>query len=386
MRQFIVSLYIINKRLLFRWTYWIMLVSALMLAVCIKFIPKEGIGYSIALYLPKEEKVISQRIHSALSEKKSLFYVKMVKNKEEAISMVRKKDADMAWIVSDDWRNKLDDFARGKEVKKTFMDIYMDKDDIINQYSRELIYGIFYKEISYSIYESWTKKEIGSFTEEEVKSMYQSMVVEDRLFSMKELGNQKKDFILDKNKIFLSPIRGIFSLLLLLTAFLSMLELEEEKSIWLWMRVGRNPIFPYLYLLFPSFYMGVFILFSYRYLGIYQSTRMEFITLSLLQISSITLSVLLRDILKKKKIIKGILLPLLVLSLIFSPVFLEIKGYEAVKVFLPNYHYLESFSKVNSLIGFGVYAGSVSFLSFVVRFQTNLKKIFKTLISRETKY
>jgi len=363
-----------------------MLVSALMLAVCIKFIPKEGIGYSIALYLPKEEKVISQRIHSALSEKKSLFYVKMVKNKEEAISMVRKKDADMAWIVSDDWRNKLDDFARGKEVKKTFMDIYMDKDDIINQYSRELIYGIFYKEISYSIYESWTKKEIGSFTEEEVKSMYQSMVVEDRLFSMKELGNQKKDFILDKNKIFLSPIRGIFSLLLLLTAFLSMLELEEEKSIWLWMRVGRNPIFPYLYLLFPSFYMGVFILFSYRYLGIYQSTRMEFITLSLLQISSITLSVLLRDILKKKKIIKGILLPLLVLSLIFSPVFLEIKGYEAVKVFLPNYHYLESFSKVNSLIGFGVYAGSVSFLSFVVRFQTNLKKIFKTLISRETKY
>ncbi|HEY9575494.1 MAG TPA: hypothetical protein VIR32_08145, partial [Lachnospiraceae bacterium] len=96
--------------------------------------------------------------------------------------------------------------------------------------------------------------------------------------------------------------------------------------------------------------------------------------------------VLLRDILKKKKIIKGILLPLLVLSLIFSPVFLEIKGYEAVKVFLPNYHYLESFSKVNSLIGFGVYAGSVSFLSFVVRFQTNLKKIFKTLISRETKY
>lgn len=86
-----------------------------------------------------------------------------------------------------------------------------------------------------------------------MQDFYASVFAEENLFSMKQIGREGKEILLKKENIFLNPIRGIFAALLLLTAFLSLVQMEEEKNIWLRTRIGKEWFFHYLYLFFLFF-------------------------------------------------------------------------------------------------------------------------------------
>lgn len=367
MKKMGLALYIINKKLFFQPTYWILLLLALMSAFFIKSVPKEKMGYSIVFCLPREEQDLKERLRKKLEAKDSLFYYETADSKKEALLKVRRKKADEAWIIADDWREKIKDFAQGKRLKGAVAEIYLDREDTISRYSRELLYGFFYKEISYAIYERWLEEKLTAFSKEEARETYASVFTDENLFSMKQIGKEGQEILLKKENILLNPIRGIFAVLLLLTAFLSLFQIEEEKNVWLWTRIGKEWFFPYLYLFIPVFYMGLVSLFSYFYLGIGQDFTKEAISMGLFQAACIFAAFFLRDLLAGKKIWKLLLLPMLLLSIIFSPVFFEIKGYRAVKLLLPLYHYLQVFASPKALLKLAVYTGLVFLLSIAAR-------------------
>lgn len=117
---------------------------------------------------------------------------------------------------------------------------------------------------------------------------------------------------------------------------------------------------------FPVFYTAPVSLFSYFYLGIGQDFTKEAISMGLFQTACIFAAFFLRDLFAGKKIWKLLLLPLLLFSIIFSPVFFEIKGYREVKL-LPPYHYLQVFASPKALLKLAVYTGLVFLLSVAAR-------------------
>lgn len=273
-----------------------------------------------------------------------LYTFRLCETEQEVVNAVAAGRAECGYIFPRDlYENLLDGNLR--ELITTVASPSTTMLPVIN----ETVYSLVFEDLAllsleqYLANDSAVSEEYGVLYDNAViEELFQKYMLGDSAFHFEYEGNPK-DYRLTASSVLLSPIRGLLSVLMLLSALtgaLSYYRLAENQVFDTWkVRIGCTSI--------PVLCTVPVMLLCIRFAGLSAGFGKEFFFLLLYAAGCIVITLFLTLFIKKRVIFTSIL-PLLILAcLVFTPVFIDISVFlPALKplsyLFLP-YYYLSLF-------------------------------------------
>lgn len=366
--QFLLRGWLVQKRLLVKYSFLLLLVLPLLFAAGLGRLAKEESGIaSIALYLPENDPTAEQ-VGERLLGRESVFRFLSCASKEAAVELVETGEADAAWLFSDEMEETLGELARKRRVRP-LMKVVERRDSVSLILAREVLSAAVYPAFSYAVYESYVTEDLG-FTEldkETIHRTYESVAVSGSLFQM-----VYPDGSTGETEVFhyvQAPLRGILAIWLTflgLTAALFFMQ-DEERGVY--GRLSGSRRFFVFYGVAVVFLLDgtVILLLCCKLGGVFTELRREMVCAAAFACCVLAFSNLLRLLCRTSRWIGALLLPLLAAMLALCPVFFELQYFRAGKLILPPWYYLYAVHDDRYLYGMAVYSLSLVLVSAVLQ-------------------
>ena len=175
--------YLLNKRLLKKRSFLILLLIVPLLVFGMRMIAKQDSGV-ITIMLCKgetEDKVSEEVVNKLLSSKSVIQYV-TTNSKEEAYEAVKSGKVDGAWIFAENMQEQIDKFAESSVKHGGIVTVVEREDNVFLQLAREKLYGELYDYVSFAIYKQYVTTNLGieeKITEEEFLSAYEEKEIKE---------------------------------------------------------------------------------------------------------------------------------------------------------------------------------------------------------------
>lgn len=365
--QFLLRGWLIQKRMLGKYSFLLLLVLPLLFAAGLGRFAKEESGIAaIALYLPEDDPT-AQRIGERLLGRDSIFRFLSCASGEEAVALVETGEADAAWLFSDETEKMLRELAEKRRVRP-FVKVVERKDSVPLILAREVLSAAVYPAYSYAVYESYVEKELGyvELDEETLRRTYESVAVTGSLFRPVypdgSTGEEDGGYVQ-------APLRGILAIWLTFLGLAAALFFMQDEERGVYGRLSGIRRF------FAFFGVGgiflldgtVILLLCCRLGGVFTEFRKEVVCTAVFACCVLGFSNLLRLLCRTPRRIGVILLPLLALMLVFCPVFLNLQYFRAGKLLLPPRYYLQSIHDTRFLYEMAVYAAVLVLAGAVIQ-------------------
>ena len=362
--------YMLTKRLLHQWSFIILLclIPCCMLLVNLALSNESGVVH-VALCAEDDDKTSSEIIDS-LAHGDSIIRFSVCDAPEEATLLVSEYEADAAWIFTEDFSEKVDDYAIDGFAQEPFISIIQREQSIPLKIAQEKLFGAIYKRISFSLYNDFVYNELVGdkiIPEETVESYYKSMQKGDDIIKIEHLNASA----IKRDATYLTaPLRGILSLMVVLcTLAAGMYFLKEQsqgKFSWL---SPRKRVIPALASCFSAACLSAAAVFVTIYCAGVSSTFGNELAAMLLFVLSVTgfcttLLTFFRSAGKFGALIPGIIIVMLALS----PIFFNIKVLRPIRLMLPTYYYLQSIYMPKYFVYTLVYCVVTYCLGFVLNY------------------
>lgn len=354
--QFFLRGWLIQKRLLGKYSFLLLLILPLLFAAGLGKLAKEESGIAaIALYLPEDDPT-AQRIGERLLGRDSIFRFLSCASGEEAVALVETGEADAAWLFSDETEEMLRELAKKRRVRP-FVKVVERKDSVPLILAREVLSAAVYPAYSYAVYESYVERELGyaELDEEALLRTYESVAVTGNLFRPVypdgSTGEEDIGYVQ-------APLRGILAIWLIFLGLAAALFFMQDEERGVYGRLSGSRRF------FAFFGVcGIFLLDGTAVLllccllgGVFTEFRREVVCAVVFACCVLGFSNLLRILCRTPRWIGVVLLPLLAVMLAFCPVFLNLQYFRAGKLLLPPWYYLQSIHDTRYLYEMAVYA------------------------------
>ncbi len=247
-------------------------------------------------------------------------------------------------------------------MKKNQICVICASNDIVTKLEKEQLFGNLYGVISDRVLKAWMDEHASGFTmnkEQRDAFLDQELAKEDiskNFFRLSYLsGVQIQDSRIDR--YYLSPMRGLLAITLVLICFASCLFLSQDnrRGLFVWISPKKRALFHYLYLLVPVIDGGVFAYLALFLSGALEGPR-EFPAFLLYLFAVAGFSNLVRTVTGKINLFSATI-PIVCMGCLFlTPVFFDIRIIPAVQGFLPPYFYLKSLHGQMSMAWLLLYA------------------------------
>lgn len=354
--RMLVRFMLLQKRLLKRYSFLLMLCLAPLLSAGVGRLAGEAAGIAtIALYLPEGD-AAAQEISERLLDERGVLHYLSCGDEEEARIMVETGQADAAWIFSEDLSEQIRALA-GKRRVRPVVTVVERRDSVALILGREILASAIYPSFSYAVYESYVREELGitKMTDGALRRIYDSVAVEGSLFQMvysDETPGEAEDFTYVQ-----APLRGILALWFTFVGLAASLYFmqDEERGVY-----GRVPVTKRL---LASYTAGavflldaaVVLLLSCKLAGVFTDWKREAAVCAVFAVCVLAFSNLLRMLCRTPGRLGMIFLPLLAAMLALCPVFLNLQNFRAGKRLLPPWYYLQSIHNTCYLYEMAVY-------------------------------
>lgn len=351
-----IRFYLLQKRLLKKYSFLVMLCLAPLLAAGVSGFAKEQSGIAtIALCVPKEDPVAGEVADRLLTGEGVFRYLSCV-DEAEARALVESGEADAAWIFSGDMEEELQKLAEKRRIRP-LVTVVERQDSVPLTLGREILSGAIYPAFSYAVYESYVRNDLGleEISEERLRQTYESVVVEGSLFQMVYSDGTPGE---DENFTYVqAPLRGILAIWFTFMGFSSTLVFMQDESRGVF---GRVPVAKRLFASYTASAVflvdaGVVLLLSCRLAGVFTDWRREVASCVAFACCVIAFVNLLRLLCRTPQRMGMLLLPLGAVMLALCPVFLNLQYFRAGKMLLPPWYYLQSIHNdryLYSMIGY----------------------------------
>ncbi len=352
MKRFFLWQFMLNKRLLHKKEFLILLCLIPLLVVGMTLISKEDSGVVTVLLCMEDEKdTLSVEIIAGMLEEDSIIQYKLV-NKEEAYSAVRSGNADCAWIFREDFQNKLiGTFAGGEEEEKPVI-VVAQEDNVALQLARTKLYGNIFPKLAFLLCEDYLETEVFEgepISAEKLQEYYKSNAVEGGLVQVvyvapDELDDLSKATVKGKQESFsylLTPIRGLLMILLIVAGLVvTMYYMQDgERGMFAWIPVHKRRWLLYSYVLGAVTDTAVVVLLSLMISeGKVLSLREFLVFILYIPVTAVFCEFVKIICCKKENLAKSI--PLLSIAMLgLCPVFLNLgRGFVPQYLFPPTYY------------------------------------------------
>ncbi len=261
---------------------------------------------------------------------------------DSALDALESGKVDTVWVFEGDFQNALENFYSNKTDSVVTV-LTREKNELTPLFEEKLFCFI-YPYISKILFHDYMKEEIDeNITQEELDYYYSYKGIEGNIAQIKTVDSDMNSYEKSDNFV-MSTLRGILSLIVLLSALTSALYTNEEKKrglFSLFTPIKRLSLFSYSVLsaVLPT---SLIYLITVYFSGTFTSTGDELLSLFLLIFMSLSLSLFLLTYMKNTSLIFLVTVIIFSASLIFSPIFVNTKSFPFIQSLLPTYHYLYS--------------------------------------------
>lgn len=347
-RKFFVWYYLLNKRLLKKRSFLILLLMVPLLVFGMKIVSTQDSGV-VTIMLCKSEAAdqLAEEVVETLLASNSVIQYVTTDSTEEAYEAVRSGKVDGAWIFPENMQERIDHFAESSSEHAGVVSVVEREDTVFLQLSREKLYGELYDTISFAVYKQYVTTELGieeEITEEEFRSAYEVKEIKEDLFQFSFLDPEEETADADTMHYLLAPVRGLLALVVVLVALASALYYEQDKRDGTFARipVKHRFLFEYGYHLIAIFDCVIVVLVALYASGTFVSLGKEVLLMLLYSMMCAGFSQLVRRLCGTAQRLAACI-PLLMLGmLVLCPIFFSVQGAQPVQYLLPTFYYLQA--------------------------------------------
>ncbi len=344
MRQIVFAakwFFMLEKRLVKRYSFLIiLLIIPLMLPAARLAMEKDKGVLSVALCAKNDDELAGAVIDKLMSDESVIHYIRC-ENEEEGINLLYSQKADALWSFADNFKERTDKYDG--ENSKTLVRVFEREETIPLQLSREKLYGAVYPYISYSIFKNFTYNELGLKDKADdavLHRYYDAYKDSESVIEIKKL-NDEKETDADNNYL-LTPMRGILSLLIALSALAAAMYFlqDESEGRYAWLANKKKTVPAFANCLAAAVLSGIAVAVAIFLAGINTDAMTEIVSM-LLYILQIAFFGLVLCMLFRSPMHLGVLIPFfMIVMLALCPIFLNVKILRPVRLLLPPYYYL----------------------------------------------
>lgn len=367
-RRVFLWLMMLNKRLLKKISFLIILCSIPLLVLGVNLMAKQESGILRVILCQEDADDLSEKIVSQLLDMKSALSFVEVETEEEAIRLVQRNKADAAWIFPEDFEGVMKTYFQEGIWDEPLIRVVEKEDNVMLHLSREVLFGGLYSSITYTVYEQFVRTEVLDGTEvsdEELWESYQKTNMEENMFVFSYLDGETADM---GTSYMLYPVRGLLALVIVLCSLALGLYFmqDEQNGIFIRLPLNRTVLGSVLYQMPGLVDVGLVVLlalfFSGVAIGLLTELGLMFVYLWMVA----GFSDLVRR-LCKKQVRLGALIPMLVLVMLaVTPIFMGAPNMKWLQLLLPPYYYINALHSNAYRIGMLVYVAVIFAVDFVV--------------------
>ena len=335
MRQFLRWEYLLCKRFFRRKSFLVLLLLLPLMGLLIRAGSREKSGIL-------EIGIVAEEKEGNLLQSESVLHYRSVKSESAARDLLRAGKLDAAWILPADLEARVERMTAGKNL--WLVTVLEREDSSVVKLSRENLYRALFPTISYEIYRRFLAENFArdpddpAFTKE-IAARYAEIQIDGDLISYVNEGGREAAAV----SYLRAPLRGMGALWLLLMSFVALLYYLEDLRQGMFDFVPRAAQRRYALRYLLAVQGLASLAFSALLLagGLLGHPAREIAALLLLNLLCLlfvmSIGILTRG---KRSLLIALLLPLLLLSLIGAPVFLDL-GIRALELANPLYYYLK---------------------------------------------
>lgn len=364
---------LLNKRLLKRYSFILMLVLLPLLLFGLKSVSKEESGIlHIALVL-EENSYINNEIKKELTDKESIILIKEERSKDEALSMLKSGKFDAVWILPKNIEEKINKYLSKGDY---LIEVYEKENSTILNLAREKLYKAVNPFISYQVYEKYMHKLL-SYNElndgekkaidTDLKKYYNKQDIDKNLLKFAYIDGDEYVEKQDKKTYLLSPVRGLVAMWLVLCAMaVNIYFLQDEKSgLFVWIDRKSRWLFSLAYQFAIMFNLALFSALILWLMKMGEGGLRQLLAMGLLLVSAIAFTSLLRLVFRNMNILISLIPIMLLYLLISAPIFIDI-GYKGIQGLSPIYYYLNLVYDISYLLPYTLYTGVCLLIGFAI--------------------
>ena len=332
-----------NKRLLKKFSFVVLLCIIPAVAPIMHSALTQDAGILTIAIASEDDSPAAVRAQKHLINSESIVVFIQCDNAEDAGKMVADYKADAAWIFRNNLEKRINNYIMHQD-NSPFVRVIEREETNILKLSKEVLYGAIYNEVSIAIYSNHaraTLENTDNITEAEFRTIYNNM---ERNGQIIEISRLSSDAEIEKNSYLTNPIRGILAILVVFAALAASMyylkDLSEGKYDWLPSVKRIIPAFALCFSasLLASLAVFLSIIFSGNIINIFR----EFLCLVMFSLSAASFSLIFCMLFKSYGKLGALLPGILVIILVFSPIFFNVDVLGLIKLMLPTYYYLYS--------------------------------------------
>ncbi len=336
---------LLNKRLLHKISFWIILCCIPLLVIGVNLMSKQESGIlTIVLCREGGTDELAEKVTEQLMEHGNAIRFLEVESTEEAGKLVQSGKADAAWIFPEEFEECLKEYLTSDYSEGGVIKILEKEDNVALHLSREIFFGELYSDISYVMYEHFVTERLlagENVSEQELWESYDYINNDENMFVLSFLDGEEAEVDMS---YMLFPVRGLLALLIVLCGMalgLYFLQ-DEERGVFTWMPLNQSVWGSWLYLLPGLFDVGLVVLVGLLFSGNFNGwmTEIGLLLLYLLMVAGFS------DVLRRicgKPVRLAALIPLLLLTmLVVCPIFMGAPDVKWLQLLLPPYYYLSA--------------------------------------------
>lgn len=345
MKKLFIWYLMLNKRLLKKPGFLIILALIPLLALLMTLsVQKVDNGFlNIAIYYGDNEDASSKEILSSFDTSESdLFKYTVCTSENEAVDLVAKDKADMAWIFKDNISKEIKRLASG--AGNTLVTVYEKEEGTILKLAREKIYATLYPVICYEMYNDYidTTLEIPDVPTEVRDEMYNYYDEEYSLVEFVTFGEETT--VAKKTNYLTTPLKGITAVLMLLCGLASTMYFIADDKAGRFSRL--NAPYRVAVMWVSNFcalcFAGIFTTISFIFSNNYTSFITETFVMILYILITASFCTFMGALIPSQKGFSVLIPILLIACMVFCPIFISIRSNVLLQNLLPPYHFLHS--------------------------------------------
>lgn len=340
----LVWLYLLTKRLLKKPIFLLTLALIPVLAFAVSiFAQEEASIIRVGLY-SSDEDVMVEEIISSLMEEESIVQFRRYETENAAIGAVKNGEVDSAWGFCPAFSDKLLSYAHNIRIKEPLVRISEQEESVTLRLARERIYSALIPTLSKEIYLSYLADELGYDVEahrEELEERYENAKPAEELIQF-EFVDQKTDLV--SIHYLSTPLRGIVTVVMVICGAAAAMVFLHEKERGIYSYLSGRKQLPVLgaSCLVALVICGIVAMVSIGLSGNFTRLANELMLMGLYIVMCTLFCTLLAQICRTSSALAIFLPVVVVLSLVFCPVFLNHKIGKPIQLLLPTYYYLNA--------------------------------------------
>ncbi|MBQ7897656.1 MAG: hypothetical protein IJ323_05305 [Clostridia bacterium] len=273
---------------------------------------------------------------------------------------------DSLWIFDGEFEEALDEYYNKK--RDCVITVLNREENEMQDMALEKLFCFIYPHLSFTLFEDYMKSEIeggDKLSHKELKEYYgykgmSSEIVEIRMVD--NSGNERSE----EPSFILTALRGILSLMVLLSALSSALFLKEdgERGLFLQFKPLKRVAIYFEATMSALIPTGAVFFLSVLLSGTFTGFLKELFSLLVLLLTSASLSVALLTLCPSKKALCVTLPITLTASAVLSPIFLNVRAFPVIQSLFPTYHYLYSLTDYREFLYSLIYFALTTAVAF----------------------